>query len=216
MKAGHVVWDWNGTLLRDDGLGRRVMNDMLARRGLPELTRERYRELLTFPIVDYYRAAGLDLARESYEDLAREWVRGYEAGWRWCALEPGVTEVLDRVAGAGMTQSILSANRHDRLVEQLAHFGLSGRFCLVSGISDDLAHGKDHMAAGHMARLGISAADAVYVGDTLHDAQTAGAIGCRCILVTWGHQSEERLAASGLPLCRRPADLPLMLGLEEE
>ncbi len=115
-----------------------------------------------------------------------------------------------------MTQSILSANRHDRLVEQLAHFGLSGRFCLVSGISDDLAHGKDHMAAGHMARLGISAADAVYVGDTLHDAQTAGAIGCRCILVTWGHQSEERLAASGLPLCRRPADLPLMLGLEEE
>ena len=80
--VAHIIWDWNGTLLQDAELGRSIMNGMLARRQLPLLTRERYREILTFPIIEYYRMAGIDLARESFDTLAVEYVAAYEAGWR--------------------------------------------------------------------------------------------------------------------------------------
>jgi phosphoglycolate phosphatase len=211
--VAHIRWDWNGTLLQDAELGRSIMNGMLARRQLPLLTRERYREILTFPIIEYYRMAGIDLARESFDTLAVEYVAAYEAGWRACTLEPGVEDVVRRAADAGITQSILSANRHDRLLEQLRYYGLTDFFVRIEGISDDLAYGKEHLAQGHMASLGVPADSAVYIGDTLHDAQSAQAMGCRCVLVSWGHQSEARLAAAGVPLCRQPGELIPLLGL---
>ena len=39
-----------------------------------------------------------------------------------------------------------------------------------------------------------------FVGDTLHDAEVADALGARCILVAGGHQTTERLAAAGRPV----------------
>ena len=40
----HLIWDWNGTLLDDAWLCREIMNGQLRRRGLPELSTERYEE----------------------------------------------------------------------------------------------------------------------------------------------------------------------------
>jgi len=38
------------------------------------------------------------------------------------------------------------------------------------------------------------------IGDTLHDAQVAMAMGCPCLLLDYGHQSRERLLATGCPV----------------
>ena len=62
MKPAYVIWDWNGTLLDDAQTCVDTMNAMLSRRGLPLLTMARYREIFTFPVENYYRAAGFDLS----------------------------------------------------------------------------------------------------------------------------------------------------------
>ena len=60
-----ILWDWNGTLLDDVEVALAAMNEMLARRGLPLLQgREPYRDIFTFPVREYYTAAGLDLSAE--------------------------------------------------------------------------------------------------------------------------------------------------------
>jgi phosphoglycolate phosphatase len=47
----------------------------------------------------------------------------------------------------------------------------------------------------------------VLVGDTLHDHEVALEIGCRCILVADGHQSEARLKATGAQVIDTLIDL---------
>ena len=60
-----ILWDWNGTLLDDVEVALAAMNEMLARRGLSLLGgREPYRDIFTFPVREYYTAAGLDLSAE--------------------------------------------------------------------------------------------------------------------------------------------------------
>ena len=69
----YVVWDWNGTLLDDAEVCLAVMDRMLVRRGLPPIgDMERYREIFTFPVRDYYALAGLDMDAEPFTDLADE------------------------------------------------------------------------------------------------------------------------------------------------
>ena len=80
MKYKNVVWDWNGTLLDDAGISVATLNAMLARRGLPTITTERYREIFGFPVKGYYEHLGFDFRRDDWDGISREYVE--ESGRR--------------------------------------------------------------------------------------------------------------------------------------
>ena len=103
-----VVWDWNGTLLNDVEVAFSAMNQMLSRRGLPRLeSLSAYREIFTFPVRDYYVAAGLDLERESFSELAVEWTQLYNRFYPSCGLFPKAAEILKAVQGMGLRQLLV-------------------------------------------------------------------------------------------------------------
>ena len=192
-----VIWDWNGTLLDDMEVCLAVMNRMLARRGLPALSDTRYRSIFTFPVRDYYALAGIDLAAESFDALAEEYMSDYRRASRNCPLMPGAAETLDRLNALGAAQVLASASRQDDLERQVAERGLTGKFRALLGMTDQLGGGKAGLAAGYLHRNGIDPASAMFVGDTVHDFETACAVGSRCVLIAGGHQSRERLEATG-------------------
>ncbi|MBN2352282.1 MAG: hypothetical protein JXD23_06910 [Spirochaetales bacterium] len=66
-----VVWDWNGTLLNDMEACIRSMNLMLENRSLPPIDFETYRNVFTFPVIDYYRAVGIDPVKNGHQNLDR-------------------------------------------------------------------------------------------------------------------------------------------------
>ena len=204
-----VIWDWNGTLLDDVEVCRGVMNRMLCRRGLPPIPdTERYREIFTFPVRDYYILAGIDLDKESFLDLADEYMTDYRISSRRCGLMPGAAEVLAALDGMGAAQILASASRQDDLERQIAERGLTGKFRAVLGMADQLGGGKAGLAAGYLHRNGIDPADALFVGDTVHDWQTAASVGGRCVLIAAGHQSRARLAATGAAVLDDIRELP--------
>ena len=207
-----IVWDWNGTLLDDVPVCVEVENRLLARRGLPLLTVERYREIFTFPVEAYYRAAGLDLEKESFPALAEEYVTGYNRAALGCGLYPGAAQALERLRQAGWRQIIVSASEKGALAEQVENCGLSGCFEAVLGVGDVLAAGKSGLAGAYLRREGIAPEEAVFVGDTLHDWEVAEALGCRCLLIAGGHQSRARLAESGAEILEEIAQVPDALG----
>ncbi len=88
MRYDHVIWDWNGTLFDDVELVVDIMRGMLARRDLGEFDVERYRELFTFPVRDYYARVGFDFEREPFEELAVEFIDAYVSRWRDYSLRP--------------------------------------------------------------------------------------------------------------------------------
>jgi len=193
----HVVWDWNGTLFDDAWLCVEVMDGLLRARGLPRLTAARYAELFDFPVRDYYVRLGFDFVRDPFEVVGAEFIRIYEGRRLECGLQAGAREVIEAARAAGIGQSVLSAYRHDTLDELLRHFGLRDRFEHVVGGDDIYASGKREQGIALLRRLGVPAAGVLVIGDTVHDAEVASAMGADCVLVPCGHQARARLAATG-------------------
>ena len=209
-----IIWDWNGTLLDDARVCLGVMNGILTRRGLPPLSLERYREIFDFPVKDYYSLAGLDVSGDRFLALADEFMTGYRAASRKCTLVPGGAEVLTALDAMGFSQVLASASRQDDLERQLAEQGLAGRFQAVLGMGDDLGGGKAGLAAGYIRRNGIEPGSVWFVGDTVHDWETAASVGARCVLLAAGHQNKERLAATGAAVLDDIRRLPAFLAAQ--
>jgi phosphoglycolate phosphatase len=196
----HIIWDWNGTLLDDMSLNLAIVNDMLRDRGLAALTVERYREVFTFPIRDYYENIGFDFSRESYEQLSLRFVATYRSRWHEIKLFPQARRILEQIQASGKTQSVLSAHQHDTLSEFVGTFSINHLFQHLIGLENTYAHSKVDQGRGLLAMLPHPEFEVVLVGDTLHDAEVAEAMGVNCVLVGHGHQSKERLQQCGVPV----------------
>lgn len=193
----HVIWDWNGTLLDDAALCVSVMTGVLTRRGLPPLTAERYAEAFRFPVREYYRDLGFDFEREPFEVVGTEFIEGYAAREAGCGLRHGALETLQGLARHGKTQSVLSASQQGRLEQQARRLAVHPHFDALVGLDDHFAHGKVDVGRAWLQRSGVDPRTTVLIGDTDHDVEVAAALGVRCLLVPSGHQSPERLRASG-------------------
>ena len=205
MKYTTVIWDFNGTIMDDVALCMDSLNTMLKARGIRTIdTVEDYRRIFRFPIKDYYRLAGFDFAKEPFEDLAVEWVNLYTAGENTLTLSDGFIDAWRFIRSSGAKQIILSASETAMLHRHLGILGIQDGFDAVLGTGDIYAEGKVEMAR---RCLGTSLCNAVLIGDTPHDAETARAIGVDCILYAGGHASEGALAAIGVPVIRHLSTL---------
>ncbi len=196
----HIAWDWNGTLFDDAALCLDVFNNMLQRRGLPALTMARYLHTFGFPVENFYRAAGVDLARESFAEVGTEFILEYERRRLESGLHPHATELLDAIYRAGIRQSVLSAYKHETLETLLAHFGVRHYFDDVIGNDDHYAAGKLDKGRAWAASTGYAPKEILMIGDTEHDYEVARAMGAQCALVAAGNQHRDRLGACGVPV----------------
>lgn len=203
----HVIWDWNGTLLDDSMLCVEIMNGMLEQRAMPTITLTRYRETFTFPVREYYVQSGFDLEEESFEDLSVQFISTYESRRLECGLQSGAHQVLEHVRSSGRSQSILSAYEHRTLVQLIHKLELDHYFERLVGLDNIYAGGKVEQGRRLVEDLPHETDRVILVGDTLHDAEVAHDLGIDCILVEHGHQTRERLAASGAPVVATLDDL---------
>jgi phosphoglycolate phosphatase len=191
----HIIWDWNGTLLDDLDYCIEIINGMLRRRGLPPVDRSRYHQVFDFPVRDYYVRVGFDLTVETFEEISIEFISAYDARRLECKLHSRAADTLAAIQRAGISQSILSAYRHETLVEIVAHFGLAGRFVRLNGLGDIYARSKVDLGRAWVEELGLPRRQILLVGDTLHDLEVARELGLDCILVAAGHHPAARLRA---------------------
>ena len=189
----HIIWDWNGTLLDDVDFCRKIINRILVENNLPELSFDRYREIFTFPVEDYYKAAGLDFNKTSFEVLGKDFIDEYEEKKLTCSLFDSSVEVLSAIHKKGIGQSVLSAYLHDNLVSILDHYNLTQYFDNIIGLDNIYAGSKTHLGLMLIEQLKIPGNEVLFVGDTLHDAEVAKAMGVKSILIANGHQVKEKL-----------------------
>ena len=194
-----VLWDWNGTLLDDLAYAIGVRNRTFPAFGLPRIESvAEYHRQFTFPVRRYYERAGV--TDETFEAVAHAWMAEYVRGFDSVPLHGDAAEALSRFAAAGAAQVVLSATRRDMLETQIARFPIRGYFTDVLGLSDIYARSKEAVGLSYLAGCGVPACDALMIGDTLHDAEVARAMGTRCILVARGHHSRETLLTAGVPV----------------
>jgi phosphoglycolate phosphatase len=198
----HVIWDFNGTLLDDVDCCVATLNTMLAERSLPALSRQQYLERFGFPVQDFYVALGFDFEREDFAEVSRCYIERY--GERVGASASPHAEAQSAISGvraAAIAQSVLSAMERSLLERLLRRFDLDRHMAAVRGLDHHGASSKIDLGLELQRELGAAPDELLLVGDTLHDAEAAAAIGCRCLLYSRGHQSRKRLERAGVPLC---------------
>jgi phosphoglycolate phosphatase len=87
--------------------------------------------------------------------------------------------------------------QHDSLLQSVDYLGIADYLDYIGGIGDHYATSKIGNALDFFREYNLSPSNVTLIGDTLHDAEVASELGCRCILVANGHQSAGRLKTSG-------------------
>ncbi len=195
----HVVWDFNGTLLDDVSIGIRSVNRMLSRRSLPTIeSTEAYHAVFGFPIEEYYRRVGFDFSKESYHDLAHEWVHEYKLLEGEATVRIDALSLVDAIAAFGLPQSVLSATESAMLARQLADLSILSRFEGVCGNDNIYAASKAEMVRSWAEKR--RPGRVLMIGDTPHDAGVGVCAGFSLALVEGGHADRATLEKTGHPV----------------
>lgn len=189
----HIIWDWNGTLFDDVDLCVDNINWLLRKYNLPEITKEKYRAIFTFPVIEYYRRAGFDLEKLDFKFIGKEWMDRYEQRKFEAKLSEGAEEIIKYFFDKGIEQSILSAYSEHTLIEIVERFGLKKYFKIIVGLDNIYAESKIDLGKKLMEKLNLNSKSILLIGDTVHDYEVAKELGCKCVLIASGHQSKTEL-----------------------
>ena len=192
-----VIWDWNGTLLDDVSACIDSMNHMLRKRNMPEIDESYYKSAFSFPVIDYYKKLGFNLQKESFEELSVEFISEYNSRVDSTKLQESALEVLTVLNKQGRKQIIISAMEQNMLDRLLKQFKIDHFFDHVVGLTNIYANGKVDLAKNFVRQNKINTKESTFIGDTLHDAEVANAIGSEVLLVSNGHHNKERLSING-------------------
>jgi pyrophosphatase PpaX len=174
----HVIFDWDGTLVRSLDLWIDGYHAAFARRDLvyspDEIVAEFFHE--HDRVAD--RHPHLDFA--VIADEARAHVR---QGSARVALYDGAVETLAGLAARGITLSLVSSSPREVLQIGLMAHGLDACFASVLAGDDGFGHKPDPLPFGEtLRRLGASAVTTLIIGDSHVDILAGQAAGCRTCL----------------------------------
>ena len=134
-------------------------------------------------------------------------------GYRWGRPYPGVFELLDSLSLNSLSLSIVTNKRITPTRLILNYFGMEKYFESVTGIdSAKPAFVNKYLALNHhIAELGRSPDDCMYIGDRLDDFRAASGNRIDCVLVGWGYGSADAICAEGINSVDSLADLQYLL-----
>ncbi len=205
-----IIWDLDGTLLDtlQDLAG--AVNHSLETYGLPVKTKEEIRAIVGRGIrhlVENAVPAGTDPA--TIDAVFGEFCT-YYAAHSADATAPyaGIPAMLEKLSRAGVKMAIVS-NKADFAVQDLVMRYFGEEITLAVGAREDIPKKPaPDMVEYALARLGVTKAEAAYVGDSEVDVLTARNTGMDCLAVDWGFRSRETLREAGAKrIFSTPAEL---------
>lgn len=128
---------------------------------------------------------------------------------------PGVPEMVGAIRRAGLRTGLVTSKNKPGAERGLRLVGLEREMELIIG-ADDVVNPKPHPEPIEEAlrRLGRPAAEAIYVGDSVHDMESGRAAGVRTAAVLWGPFRREDLERTAPDhWLTEPKDLLTLLGL---
>lgn len=194
-----VIFDLDGTLLNTLEDLKDAVNYALRKNRMPLRTLEEIRQFVGNGILKLIeRAVPEGQENPLFEKIYADFQEYYSIHCNdKTDVYPGIRNLLEELKGRGIAMAIVS-NKVDSAVKNLNQQYFAEYISVAIGETRDIARkpAKDTVIAA-LAVLGIDKDEAIYVGDSDVDIQTAANAGMRCISVDWGFRDPEFLLANG-------------------
>jgi len=198
-QARAVIFDLDGTLIDSIELIVRSYEHAVLEHGLPSPGRSEWLRWLGTPLKHQFSLLVGEC--EDQEARVEALIRTYRA-WNLAhhdeLVKPyrGVTEAVARLAADGRILGIVTSKMRASAQRGMLHVGLEPQwFQAVVGLEDTARHKPDPAPLLlALEQLGVAPEQAIYVGDSPHDAACAQAAGATAMAVRWGPFQHEHFA----------------------
>jgi len=199
MKYKLIIFDMDGTVLDTLDDLTDSLNFSLKKNGFPERSRDEVRSFVGNGIrklIERGVPEGTDalLTDKVHADFSAHYKNNCANKTRPYA---GIKEEIVKIRNKGYKTAVVS-NKTDSAVKQLAARYFDGLFDICVGESENVKKkpAPDEVEAALKA-LGVKKEDALFVGDSEVDIETAKNSGLPVLSVTWGFKDRDFLIAHG-------------------
>ena len=185
-----LILDWSGTLVDDLAPTLDATNAVLAKFDQPAMSREEFRDRFRLPYSEFYDEVLPGIPLDELEEHFRTAFSGSEH-----AVTPldGTREFLEWCSASGIRLFILTSMDATEFGQQVREFGFEDHFEeTYAGVLD-----KREVIREILRTHGLRAGETAYVGDMVHDIETALHGGVTPVGVLSGYDGESRLTAAG-------------------
>lgn len=199
MKYKAIIFDLDGTLtdtLEDLYLS---VNHALRSYNLPERSLDEVRRFVGNGVRKLMERAvpedtPTDLFEKCFDAFRAYYIIHCQDHTR---LYPGIASLLTALHAKGYRMAVVS-NKLQKGVDELADLFFNGVIDVTIGEQPGIPRKPEPDMVRHaLDRLGVSKEEAIYVGDSDVDLQTASNAGLPCISVLWGFRNRDFLACHG-------------------
>ena len=194
-----IFWDWNGTLLDDVLPSLNAVNDLLEMYKKEKISLEQYYSYVDTPIYKFYERI-FDLNEVPMSVIKPHYIAFYEKYENSVNLAFGALDLLKKCKKNGIKSYVISAAHIDDLTKHSKRLGAYEYFDKISAATDYDAGSKIDRARRLLEDEKIDNDEVLMIGDTLHDLQTADALGIECVLYSKGHTDFDTLSSTGKPV----------------
>ena len=214
-----VLFDLDGTLLDTIEDLTDSLNYVLAQYSLPLHTAEEVKRYVGNGIPRLLeRAVSKHTSNEQIDQMYRKFLAYYQAHCR-IKTRPyqGIPELLAELRKKGFRLAVIS-NKVDTATRELILYLFGHCFDFVLGATEGRKLKPDRaMLDAAMRGLSVDPSEAIYVGDSQVDIESARNAGIPCISVTWGFRSRDSLIEGGASMLADTPDdvLRFILSVDE-
>jgi phosphoglycolate phosphatase len=198
MRYPAVIFDMDGTVLNTLEDLLTSLNLTLDEFGLPRRDLGEMRHFVGNGMrYQIECGAGPGIPPEKIDRMLPVYVKNYAVhGAEKTRPYEGVPELIGRLRAAGCKTAVVS-NKNDAAVRRLADLYFPGLFDVSVGEREGIRKKPAPDSVNEvLQKLGVSRQEAVYVGDSEVDVQTAENAGLDLIAVGWGFRTREELLES--------------------
>jgi len=185
----NLIFDWSGTLVDDLPPVLDATNHVLAQYGRPPMDREEFRLRFRLPYAGFYREV---LPEVPLAELETHFRAGFTASTGAVSLLPHTREKLAWCRTRGIRSFVVTSMDETAFRAQLQEFGLGPYFeATYAGVLD-----KRERILGILADHRLRPEDSAFVGDMVHDVETARHARLTSVAVLSGYTHPGPLAES--------------------
>ena len=173
------------------------MNNVLKVNQLPPINLEDYKQNFCFPIQNYWRGLGFRFTNKTFNTLNELFINEYQKKMFLPKIHNHLIGFLKKLNHQKIQQFILSASEQKILTQSIKHYNLQSFFKGIYGVDNLNAVGKQKRGEQLCINYKFKRENTLLIGDTEYDKEVALYLGCRILLVSYGHINHQRLLKTG-------------------